>query len=347
MKATIGFRCQHCGLASGTRLEKRSETYPVRGEDTTISADVRVCGKCGGDVYDKRLDSCNLRKAFDSYRNKHGVVTPDEIRSMRENYGLSQRSLGALLGWGEITIHRYENASLPDESHNQVLRLIQDPLNMERLFTHYGERLRSTTRKQLSDRLAELLTEDPSGKVVELLARVARHKEANLLTGFRPFAPETLMEMMVFYADKPGGVLKTKLNKLLWYADFLHFRQHSVSISGAQYIHLPYGPVPDDYLAYLYSLCAEGALSIEEKDLGGEFVGENIKALRTPDEDVLPPAGTARKVLEGVYQYFKNHSSKRISELSHKEEAYRRTEPQEPISYEFADSLLVNIATGD
>lgn len=343
MKATIEFHCQRCGTVNDTRLEKRRETYPVKGEDTPILADVRVCTRCGNDVYDKSLDTDNLRRAYDSYRTNHGILTPDEIRTMRQNYGLSQRGLGTLLGWGEITIHRYENAGLPDESHNQVLRLIQDPVNMERLLKDYSGRLRSNAQMQLSERLTQLLSEEAPKQVVGFLSRVAARRKADIFTGFRTFDPETLMEMMVYFAHKPGGVLKTKLNKLLWYADFVHFRKHSVSISGAQYIHLPYGPVPDDYLAYLYSLSAEEALSIEEMDMGNELVGENIRAMRKPAENILLSSGTALKVLQGVYTYFRTYSSKRISELSHKEEAYLRTQPQERISYEYAENLRVKI----
>src|ERR1700684_607030 len=110
--------CEGCGPIGlhGTRIEKRQETYPVKGEDTSILADVRVCSKCGQDVFDKELDGGNLRKAYDIYRAAHGIITAEEIGLLREKYGLSQRGLGNLLGWGEVTIHRYENGSLPDES---------------------------------------------------------------------------------------------------------------------------------------------------------------------------------------------------------------------------------------
>src|SRR5437764_1137934 len=123
------YMCERCGPTTNTRVESRTETYPVKGEETKVRAQVRVCAQCGGDISDDKLDSENLRRAFDEYRRRHDIVTAVEIREMRESYGLSQRGLGALLGWGEITEHRYEQGSMPDEAHNLVLRMIQDPLN--------------------------------------------------------------------------------------------------------------------------------------------------------------------------------------------------------------------------
>lgn len=49
-----------------------------------------------------------LRTARDLYRQKHGLLTSSNIARLRGRYGLSQRALARLLGWGEVTIQRYE-----------------------------------------------------------------------------------------------------------------------------------------------------------------------------------------------------------------------------------------------
>lgn len=345
MKIKETFICETCGPINKTRVEKRLETYPVKDEDTNIPADVHVCAHCGEAVYDRALDSKNLQAAYNLYRHKHHIITPDEIRFMRESYGLSQRSLGALLGWGEITIHRYENGSLPDDAHNQVLRFIQDPFNMERMVKTYGHRLHQAARRRLTVRLAHRLNKEAPEKVMQVLAQ-STDLSANIFTGLKEFSPQALMQMMVFYASKPAGVLKTKLNKLLWYADFLHYRLYGVSISGATYVHLPYGPVPDNYGTYLASLCDSETLVLEEVDFGpgatGEhIIGEKLVSNREIRADVLPDSAYA--VLEAVYQRFRHTGSKEISRLSHEETGYTNTEHMEPISYAYADDLKVEI----
>lgn len=346
MKTNETFVCEKCGPVSKTRVERRAETYPVKGEGTTITANVRVCSRCGKGVHDEALDSENIRTAYDLYRQNHHIISPSEIRAMRENYGLSQRSLGALLGWGEVTIHRYENGSLPDDAHSQVLRFIQDPFNMERMVKMYGHRLHQAARRRLNERLAERLNEEAPEKVVQVLTQ-STDPGANIFTGHKEFSPQALMEMMVFYAAKPAGMLKTKLNKLLWYADFTHYRLYGVSISGATYVHLPYGPVPDNYGTYLASLCDTETLVLDEIDFGpdtaGEhMIGEKLIATRDPRIDVFPLSAYA--VLEATYRRFRHTGSKEISRLSHEEVGYTETKHMEPISYQYAGKLKVEIA---
>lgn len=176
MKPKNKFTCPKCGAVSETIVEKRTESYPVKGDPISILANVRVCLACGQDVYDRDLDSQNLQLAYDEFRQKHHVISPAEICSMRQNYGLSQRGLGTLLGWGEVTIHRYENGSLPDDAHNQVLYFIQDPFNMERIVEVSGHRLKQATLRKLQDQLGRLLRENATTKLAEVLSQRVAHK---------------------------------------------------------------------------------------------------------------------------------------------------------------------------
>ena len=54
----------------------------------------------------------------------------EEIRAIREQYGLSQRSFAKLLNWGDKTICRYENGSIQDKAHNSLLLFLREPQNM-------------------------------------------------------------------------------------------------------------------------------------------------------------------------------------------------------------------------
>jgi putative zinc finger/helix-turn-helix YgiT family protein len=296
---------------------------------------------CGEDLYDKELDGENLRVAYDLYRQKHNVLTPAEIREMREGYDLSQRGLGTLLGWGEITIHRYENGNIPDEAHNQMLTLIRDPFVMERILENSGQRLHAAARQRLGKRLREKLSQRVPEKVIQVLEQSTSGRKPDIFTGFREFSSEALMEMMVFFAAKPLGVLKTKLNKLIWYSDFLHFRRYSVSMSGAPYVHLPFGPVPNQYGLYLSSLNAIGTLNCTEMDFGDDIIGENLEATRSFESEALPE--TAGRVLEAVHRRFMQMSSREISRVSHEEDGYKNTQPGEFISYEYAEMLKIDI----
>ena len=71
-------------------------------------------------------------------------------------YGLTQRSLSILLGMGEITIHRYESGSIPDEAHNQLLIMMQNPWNMKQILMRRGDCIPVSQRKKVVAKLEKL-----------------------------------------------------------------------------------------------------------------------------------------------------------------------------------------------
>ena len=122
--------CEHCDAERNTFVEQREETLPVKGEDTTVIADVRVCAVCNNPVWDRELDGESLKTAFDAYREKHGLLTCAQIKSFRDQYGLTQIQFARLLGLGDKTIARYETGSIQDEAINTLMVLASIPSNM-------------------------------------------------------------------------------------------------------------------------------------------------------------------------------------------------------------------------
>ena len=68
----------------------------------------------------------HYKKAYKKYRTIHNLLNPEEIKSIREKYDLSQNEFSNLLGWGEKTICRYENGAIQDNVHNDLLKLLKD-----------------------------------------------------------------------------------------------------------------------------------------------------------------------------------------------------------------------------
>ena len=123
--------CPHCASDVETHVREISETYPVKGEDITINAHVRFCNCCGKDIWDEKLDSQNLLDAYAKYREKYNLLTPGEIRAVREKYGLSQTAFARVLGLGDKTITRYENGSIPDAAQSNLISLAEYPANFK------------------------------------------------------------------------------------------------------------------------------------------------------------------------------------------------------------------------
>ena len=70
-------------------------------------------------------------KVYNEYRKKHKLLLPDEIKNIRETYGLSQTSFSRLLNWKDKTIQRYERGAIQDKIHNSLLLFLKKPENMK------------------------------------------------------------------------------------------------------------------------------------------------------------------------------------------------------------------------
>ncbi|MBI5098344.1 MAG: SocA family protein [Nitrospirae bacterium] len=57
---------------------------------------------------------------------------------------------------------------------------------------------------------------------------------------------EKLINAIIYFLDKTKFCGKTKLFKLLYYLDFMHFRETGKSVTGLDYFAWDFGPVPVD-----------------------------------------------------------------------------------------------------
>jgi uncharacterized phage-associated protein len=155
--------------------------------------------------------------------------------------------------------------------------------------------------------------------------------DSSVFTGFRPFSHERLGAMALYIAEKGKDIYKTKLNKLLFYSDFINFHLYGHSISGAKYIHVPFGPVPEQYGTALEQLAKAGRVKL----LPAGRQSFLLKPTDSHDEKFeLEPEELA--TIDWVLEKYGSLSSVEISELSHNEKAYKYTRPGEEIAYRYA-----------
>ena len=74
--------CPNCNSEVLTEVKTVSETYPVKGEEITVTAKVRCCKNCGQDIWDEELDGQNLLDAFAIYRQRHGLLQAESVKNM-------------------------------------------------------------------------------------------------------------------------------------------------------------------------------------------------------------------------------------------------------------------------
>ncbi len=336
--------CPNCEEYTKTMQGIENEVYNVRGEPIEIEADVNICQKCRATIFDEERDSRNLEIAYNLYRKKHNILLPDEIRGIRQKYGLSQRALSRLLRWGEITIHRYENGALQDNVHDDLLRFIEDSQNMKKIFEANRDRLPVYLATRLEKRIASFLQEDKEQTFQISFERWVSHHQVDLTSGFKEYDLEKLKNVILYFVKHTGSVLKTKLNKLCWYSDFLHYKETSVSITGSQYICLQYGPVPDKYGFITDMMQEEGLLDKDEipfQTKDGIKEEEEFTALMDPDESMFSEKEI--QVMNFIMDTFCEDTSTSISDKSHQETAYTKCQSKDIMSYKYATELSLSL----
>lgn len=333
--------CPQCMKETDVHIDTRRETLPVRGEDIEVEARVAVCLTCGEDVWVDELEDETLRRAFAEYRRRHHLLQPEEMQRIRRRWGLGRRAFALLLGWGEITLHRYETGSLQDGAHDVQLRLAERPENVRTLLQANGGRLTVRQRDAVERSLAQTdAVEDNCDCEDEDFERLLARRAAGGFGGNVPLSLAKVREMIAYFTSLPDMYV-TKLAKLMFYADFLHYREHTTSITGLAYAHAPWGPIPDQY-DRVRADAIESALVVTEERFYGDKPVEVLHAQRVASmTSFLPSEASA---LEAVVQKLGHLSSKALSDMSHEETAWMTTANGERIPYEAAKGLSLPVA---
>lgn len=143
-------------------------------------------------------------------------------------------------------------------------------------------------------------------------------------------------ELVLYVARKcahDSGFGKTKLNKVLWWADFQAFARLGEPITGAKYMHLPWGPVPTPLLPTLEALESEGLIEIRESPTPGGYTQERVRALRDAKKALF--SGAELRLVDRVINALWDRKAVGVSTLSHKKSAgWKLTTDREIIPYE-------------
>lgn len=151
-----------------------------------------------------------------------------------------------------------------------------------------------------------------SSKGNKLKKRTLRSKSGR----FRP-NDSKLKELILYIAEKSESDQhfgRTKLNKLLFYADFVAYGETGKSITGHEYQKLGNGPVLRKFLPITDEMKANMDCSEQEKRHFG-YKQKRLIALREPDLSVF--SGVEIAIVEDILKRLQPYGAKDVSELSH------------------------------
>ncbi|MDD4970245.1 MAG: DUF4065 domain-containing protein [Paludibacter sp.] len=318
-------------------LVKEPREHDFRGSKYQIIHHYYQCVDTGETFTDTRLDELNLNQVYNQYRVKEGIPFPDEIAAYRKQYELPATKMSQILGFGVNMYARYESGEIPNVSNGRMITICKDP----DIFRNY---FLQSTSLQFTDKEKESILKKIE-KAIEnkrITLNLAFEKYAALgntdrgaFTGYVAPNLDKAREMVVYFA-RACNPFTTKMNKLLFYADFFNYEQTGYSISGMTYQAIPRGPVPLRYDG-LYGNVSD---IVERKDVffpndvSGERLttSQEFNAALFTDEEL--------KTLEAVVQRFGNTLTKEIVSISHEEPAWLDNEKKRKvISYQYAFEL--------
>ena len=326
--------CEICGKNVETKIITKSETYPVLGEKIEVEAKVLICKECGEEFFCEEFDTETLNKAYNIYRKCHKLLFPEEIKGIREQYGLSQRGFAKLLNWGDKTIFRYENGSIQDKAHNDILFLLKDPFNMKNYILKNESNINEKQKNKILNLIKELEKETIVSSNKWLYNYI--NQQPSIENGYKLFDYKKFCAMVLFFVHKTKCLLKVKLLKLLNYSDMIYFKEKGTSISGLIYIHQKFGPVPLNYEFLFGMLAADHVIHTDITFENGYEKHQIVSDAEFP-KDVLNH--DELKVLDKINKRFKNFGSVEISNYSHNERGYMKTKQGDIISYEYAKDI--------
>ena len=133
-------RCPDCGQAGeGALIRKTIRHHWAEGVETQreyeAQLDVVSCSKCGAQVIDRyaRL------QMHEAWCRSNGILSPRQIRLIRNTLGLTIEDFARLLGFGSASVGRWERGMLvPNESSNRLMKLLRSKGVVRRLAADSG-----------------------------------------------------------------------------------------------------------------------------------------------------------------------------------------------------------------
>jgi putative zinc finger/helix-turn-helix YgiT family protein len=292
-----------------------------------------LCEESGEQFTSDELDRINTAQVHNRYRERYGIPFPDEIKEIREKYEVSASKMSEILGFGANSYRLYENGEIPSVANGRLILAIKEPTDFIKQVEASSHLLTEKEKKKFIEK-ALMLSEQQEKDIWNILQarHIFIHQAANEYSGYR--RPDyAKIAAIITVLGKGMELYKTKLNKLLFYADFLYFRITGFSMTGITYRAIQMGPVPASYSNLYDKLCEEGLVEINQVSFDdGKIYGDVIVGL-SPDTNGLLTKEEL-DVLAQVSAKLGTLKTSSIIEMCHQEKAWiENRENKELISY--------------
>ncbi|MCE7063913.1 type II toxin-antitoxin system antitoxin SocA domain-containing protein [Dyadobacter sp. CY326] len=300
------------------------------------------CEDSGEKFTTDELDDLGISQVYNQYREKYRIPFPEEIREIRRMYDVSANKMSEILGLGTNAYRLYESGEIPSVSNGRLILSVKDPATFIRQVQASSHILTEKEVKKLVSK-AEQVIADNAKHAWDLLFldQIFENQAPSTFNGFKRPDMEKISNMIAFFDSKIKGLYKTKLNKLLFYADFTSYARTGYAISGISYRAIQFGPVPSQYQKMYVKLCDDAKLSIDQVEVGNGNYGEVISTKNTFDPSQF--SEIELKTLADVCEVYGKMQTAALVDASHLEKGWIDNEQAKSfISFQDSAFYLLN-----
>lgn len=314
--------------------EKRSWNF--RGEQFEYYHLSWRCEDTGEQFTTDESDTAGFVQVTNQYRAKYGIPYTDEIIEVRKRYGISASKMSLILGFGTNQYRLYEQGEVPNVSNGRMIVSIMNPKVMQNMLESSKNLFTNTAEyDKIYSKVNDVIEENRIKYKIEKyeISRIFSNARG-VINGYAATSLDRLKNTMLYILEKCGEVWYTKMNKLLFYIDFISYREQGAAITGLSYKAISYGPVPDRW-DKIYSEFSE---ITQELRPVGEYTGSVLKAKAKADTSFF--SDVEIEIIDKICSSMGQYTARGLSELSHKEEAWIiNKETHSYISFDSAFSL--------
>lgn len=330
--------CPYCKKEVEYNIEKR-DLKEFRGIEVNTFENVAICNECNQDLYVNEIEDVNNKRIYQIYREKANIIKADDIIKLREKYDISQRELTSILGFGKMTINRYERGGLPTKSQSDYIKLLieNDDKFIEKVKEAYEKNNinEKTYKKIVSEEVEKEISKKEVQDNIRRYLKSVLTRKPDIYNGYKSLDLEKVENIISYIASKVKNLTITSLNKYLWYIDMLSFNERTVAITGLTYQNQKFGPT------IVYKKYDELSLlddKYEREDIETEN-GNTTKIISNNNFNLDKISSSEKEIIDTIIKLLKNKNVTDISEMSHREDGWKKTKRFEQISFEYAMNL--------
>ena len=330
--------CPYCKKEVEYKIEKR-DLKEFRGIEVNTFENIAICNECNQDLYVNEIEDENNKRIYQIYREKANIIKAEDIINLRKKYDISQRELTAILGFGKMTINRYERGGVPTKSQSDYIKLLieNDDKFIEKAKEAYEKN--NINDKTYNKIISEEVEKDISKKEVQdnirRYLRSVLNRKPDIYNGYKSLDLEKVENIISYIASKVKNLTITSLNKYLWYIDMLSFNERTVAITGLTYQNQKFGPT------IVYKKYDELSL-LDDKYTREDIETENgntTKIISNNNFKLDKISSSEKEIIDTIIKLLKDKNVTDISEISHREDGWKKTKRFEQISFEYAMNL--------